>query len=100
MSSSAPKMMTAVWNGVEIARSDKTIEVEGNAYFPADSVNPANLKASQTSSTCHWKGQASYYSVVVDGKVNTDAAWYYPNPSEAAKQIKGYIAFWKGVKVE
>ena len=91
--------MTAVWNGVEIARSDKTIEVEGNAYFPADSVNQNCLQPSQTSSTCHWKGQASYYSIVADGKVNTDAAWYYPNPSEAAKQIKGYIAFWKGVKV-
>lgn len=99
MSSSAQKMITATWNGAQIAQSDKTIEVEGNVYFPAESVNPQFLQASQTHSTCHWKGNASYYSLDVNGQVNTDAAWYYPNPNDAAKNIQGYIAFWKGVKV-
>jgi uncharacterized protein (DUF427 family) len=81
----------AIWNGQVIAESDKTVVVEGNHYFPPDS---------NTHTTCGWKGVASYYSLNVDGKENKDAAWYYPNTKEAANNIKGYVAFWKGVKVE
>lgn len=100
MSNSIPITKTAIWNGVQIAQSDQTIELEGNSYFPANSVRPDYLQLSQTHSTCHWKGEASYYNVIVNGQINTDAAWFYPNPSEAAKQIRGYIAFWKSVKIE
>lgn len=92
-------MPTATWNGATIAQSDATVVVENNHYFPADSVNPAHLKPSATTSHCPWKGTASYYSVVVGGQENRDAAWYYPDPKPAAAEIKGRIAFWKGVKV-
>lgn len=91
--------MKAVWNNIVLAESDKTVGVEGNQYFPPDSVNMEFLKESHTHSTCPWKGEASYYDIVVNDQINSDAAWYYPNPKDAAKPIKGYIAFWKGVKV-
>jgi uncharacterized protein (DUF427 family) len=90
----------AKWNGAVIADSDETVVVEGNQYFPVESVVAAALRPSDTHTTCHWKGLASYYDVVVDGKVNSDAAWYYPEPSEAASMIKDRVAFWHGVKVE
>ena len=92
--------MKAVWNGKVLAESDRTVVVEGNHYFPAMSVNKAYFQESPTHTTCPWKGVASYYTVVVDGQANKDAAWYYPDPKEAAQQIKDYVAFWKGVKVE
>ncbi|GAC1331060.1 MAG: DUF427 domain-containing protein [Mycobacteriales bacterium] len=92
-------MATASWNGVTIAESDETIVVEGNHYFPKASVRADVLALSQTHSVCPWKGTASYYSLDVDGAKNTDAAWYYPQPKDAAKQITGYVAFWKGVEV-
>ena len=82
-----------------IADSDDTIAVEGNHYFPADAVKMEFMQSSDTHTTCPWKGLASYYSLQVDGKTNTDAAWYYPEPKEAAQQIKGYVAFWKGVEI-
>lgn len=91
--------MRATWNGQTIAESDDTVVVEGNHYFPIGSVDPALLVDSATHSTCPWKGEASYYSLNVDGKVNTDAAWYYPEPKSAAEQIRGRVAFWKGVSV-
>lgn len=90
----------ASWNGTVLAESGDTVVVEGNHYFPPADVRPEHLRASETHTTCHWKGLASYYDVVVDGKVNSDAAWYYPDPSPAAKQITGHVAFWRGVKVE
>jgi uncharacterized protein (DUF427 family) len=92
-------MTTATWNGVEIAKSDDTVVVEGNHYFPRASVNPDVLKPSTTSSVCPWKGTASYHSLVVDGKENRDAAWFYPDPKPAAAEVKDRIAFWKGVEV-
>ena len=92
--------MKAMWNGKVLAESDRTVVVEGNHYFPAMSVNRAYHKESPTHTTCPWKGVASYYSIVVDGETNKDAAWYYPEPKEAANQIKDYVAFWKGVEVE
>lgn len=91
--------MRAMWNGRQIAHSDQTVVVEGNHYFPADSVDPQVLEPSRTHTTCPWKGVASYYDVVVDGKRNADAAWFYPDPKPAADQIRGRIAFWKGVTV-
>ena len=91
--------MKAKWNGKVIAESEATIIVEGNHYFPADSVNKDFLSSSKTHTVCPWKGTASYYDLVVNGQTNKDAAWYYPQPSEQAKNIKGYIAFWKGVEV-
>jgi uncharacterized protein (DUF427 family) len=91
--------MKAIWNNVTIAESDDTIVVEGNHYFPAAAVHRENLRPSSTHTTCPWKGVASYYDVVADGAVNKDAAWYYPQPSEAAKQIEGRIAFWRGVTI-
>ncbi|WP_193614687.1 DUF427 domain-containing protein [Nocardioides lijunqiniae] len=91
--------MRAMWNEKVIAESDDTVVVEGNHYFPADAVDAAVLRPSETQSHCPWKGEASYYSLEVDGKVNTDAAWYYPTPSEAAAEIQDRIAFWKGVTV-
>ena len=91
--------MKAIWNGTTLAESNATVVVEGNHYFPHDSVKKEFFRESDTHTTCPWKGQASYYDVVVDGKVNKDAAWYYPEPSEAAKNIKGCVAFWKGVQV-
>jgi uncharacterized protein (DUF427 family) len=93
-------MPKAIWNKVVIAESDKFEDVEGNVYFPEDSVKKEYLKPSDTHTTCGWKGVASYYDVEVDGVVNKDAAWYYPDPKPAAVNIKGYIAFWKGVTVE
>ena len=92
--------MKAIWNNQVIAESNNTIVVENNHYFPADSVNKDLLISSDTNTTCPWKGEASYHSIVIDGKQNTDAAWYYPDPKPAAANIKGYIAFWKGVKIE
>lgn len=91
--------MKAIWNNQVIAESDETKNVEGNQYFPPGSVNQEYLKSSASHTVCPWKGTASYYDVVVDGKENKDAAWYYPEPSEAAKQIKDHIAFWRGVEV-
>ena len=92
-------MTIAKWNGTVIAESDKTVVVEGNHYFPLDAVNTALLVPSDKTSRCPWKGLASYYSLVVDGETNVDAAWTYAEPSEAAAAIKGHIAFWKGVQV-
>ena len=92
--------MKAVWNGAVVAESDKTIMVEGNHYFPPDSINPDYFVDSSMHTTCPWKGRASYYDIVVDGQKNPGGAWYYPNASEAAKQIEGYVAFWRGVKVQ
>ena len=91
--------MKAIWNGATLATSDRTVVVEGNHYFPPDSITTEHFRESGTHTTCHWKGQASYYDIVVNGTVNKDAAWHYPNPSDAAKQIKDYVAFWKGVQV-
>jgi uncharacterized protein (DUF427 family) len=91
--------MKAIWNDVTLAESDDTVVVENNHYFPPDSVKREYLKESDTHTTCPWKGEASYYTVVVNDEVNKDAAWYYPEPKEAAKQIKDYVAFWKGVEV-
>jgi uncharacterized protein (DUF427 family) len=93
-------MARAIWNGVVIAESDSTVVVEGNHYFPPDAVRREYLSSSASHTVCGWKGTASYYDVVVDGDVNKDAAWYYPQPKDAAKQIAGYIAFWRGVHVE
>jgi uncharacterized protein (DUF427 family) len=92
--------MRARWNDTVIAESDKTVVVEGNHYFPADSVKQELLTPSQTTSVCPWKGTASYYSISVDGKENPDAAWYYPTPKDAAAQIKDHVAFWRGVSIE
>lgn len=92
--------MKATWNDAVIANSDETVVVEGNHYFPSDSINKAYLQPSSTRSTCPWKGEASYYSVIVNGETNKDAAWYYPEPKDAAAEIKDRIAFWRGVKVE
>ncbi len=92
-------MKKAIWNGVVLAESAQTIEVEGNAYFPPDSLNKKFFEASATHTTCAWKGEASYFTVTVEGKKNPDAAWFYPNPKEAAKNITNYVAFWKGVSV-
>ena len=91
--------MKAVWNGKVIAESDSTVVVENNHYFPPDSINKEYLQESGKNTTCPWKGKASYYSLVVDGKENTDAAWYYPAPNDAAAQIKDHLAFWKGVEI-
>jgi uncharacterized protein (DUF427 family) len=92
--------MKAVWHEKVLAESDGTIVVEGNHYFPPDSINREYFQESKTQTTCPWKGQASYYNVVVDDDSNRDAAWYYPEPKEAAQEIKNYVAFWKGVQVE
>jgi uncharacterized protein (DUF427 family) len=91
--------MKAVWNGKVIAESDDTVIVEGNHYFPVSALNRQYFKPSETHSMCGWKGRASYYDVVVDGKVNEDAAWYYPEPSDAAQAIKGRVTFWHGIRV-
>jgi uncharacterized protein (DUF427 family) len=94
-------MPRATWNGAVLAEADaaKVQIVEGNVYFPPEAVHQAFFKDSQTHTVCSWKGTASYYDVVVDGKINKDAAWYYPETKDAAKHVKGYIAFWKGVEV-
>jgi uncharacterized protein (DUF427 family) len=91
--------MKAIWNNTIIAESDETIIVENNHYFPANSVKKEFLKKSETHTTCPWKGEASYYSVEVDGDVNTDAAWYYPQTKALANHIEGHVAFWKGVEI-
>ncbi|MBD2580437.1 DUF427 domain-containing protein [Oscillatoria sp. FACHB-1406] len=93
-------MPKAIWNGTVIAQSDRTEVVEGNHYFPPDAIHSEYFKESSTHTTCPWKGVASYYTVVVDGQENKDAAWYYPEAKEKAKNIQGYVAFWRGVKVE
>lgn len=93
-------MPKAIWNGAVLAESDRCVVVEGNQYFPPDSINKQYFQESSTHTTCPWKGQACYYNIEVDGQVNKDAAWYYPTTKEAAKNIEGYIAFWRGVKVE
>ncbi len=92
-------MTTATWNGTVIAESDDIVTVEGNAYFPREAVRDEVLRPSQTSSVCPWKGTASYFDLEVDGQVNADAAWYYPTPKDAAKEITARVAFWKGVEV-
>lgn len=91
--------MKATWNDQVIAASDETIVVEGNHYFPPDAIDRSFVESSDTQSTCPWKGTANYYSIVVDDKINKDAAWYYPVPKDAASHIKDYVAFWKGVQV-
>jgi len=92
--------MKALWNGEVIAESPDTVVVEGNHYFPEESIRREFFSDSNTNTFCYWKGTASYFNVEVEGKLNKDAAWYYPDPMDAAKQIKGRIAFWKGVKIE
>lgn len=92
-------MVEARWNGKVIARSDDTVVVEGNHYFPPESVDASVLRPSATTTVCGWKGTASYHSLEVDGATNPDAAWYYPEPKDAAAEIRDRIAFWKGVKV-
>jgi uncharacterized protein (DUF427 family) len=92
--------MKAIWNDAVLAESDETVVVEGNHYFPPGSVNNEYMRDSDYHTTCFWKGRASYYDVVVDGEVNANAAWYYPQPKETAKQIADYVAFWKGVVVK
>lgn len=91
--------MKATWNGETLADSDDTIVVESNHYFPKSSIKEEMFKPSNTHSSCPWKGEASYYTILVNGQENKDAAWYYPQPKDAAKEIKDYVAFWKGVKV-
>lgn len=91
--------MKAIWNGATLAESDDTIVIEGNHYFPADSLNREFFKESVTSSSCPWKGTASYHNVAVNGETNRDAAWFYAEPKDAAKEIKGRVAFWKGVQI-
>ncbi len=91
--------ITAQWNGSVIASSDDIVTVEGNAYFPAAALQAELLRPSSHRSVCGWKGEAHYYDVVVDGQVNANAAWFYPDPKPAAAEIRGRVAFWKGVKV-
>jgi uncharacterized protein (DUF427 family) len=91
--------MKAVWKGTVVAESNDTVVVEGNHYFPLDSIRPEYLLPSNTKTMCSWKGQASYHTLFVNGDANPDAVWYYPEPKEAAAEIKGRIAFWKGVTV-
>ena len=93
-------MPTAIWNNTVLASSDHCVVVEGNQYFPPDSINAEYFRPSATHTVCPWKGTASYYDVVVNGQTNTGAAWYYPEPKDAAAQIKGYVAFWRGVEVK
>ena len=93
-------MAKAVWNGQTLAESETFETVEGNVYFPEETVKREFFKASSTTSSCPWKGQARYYTIIVDGQDNPDAAWYYPDPKAAAARIKDHVAFWKGVRVE
>ena len=90
----------ATWRGATIAESDTFEIVEGNVYFPVSAIKREHFQDSATRTTCSWKGVASYYNVVVNGQINKDAAWYYPTPKDAARQIKDHVAFWKGVTVE
>ena len=92
--------MKASWNGTTIAESDDTVVIEGNHYFPREAIRNEYFQDSNTHTTCPWKGEASYFNVVVNGEVNKDAAWYYPDPKQAAAEIKDRVAFWRGVKVE
>ena len=92
--------MKAVWKNAVLAESHQTVMVEGNHYFPPEAVNRQYLRPSNTHTTCPWKGLASYYHINVEGEINKDAAWYYPDPKDGAKNIKNYIAFWKGVEVK
>ena len=91
--------MKASWKGQILAESDDTVVVESNHYFPISSINQEFFRQSDTTSHCPWKGDASYYSIVVDGQENQDAAWYYPTPMDAAREIEGRVAFWRGVEV-
>ncbi|ARA93402.1 MAG: DUF427 domain-containing protein [Bacteroidetes bacterium] len=91
--------MKAIWKDTVIAESDATVVVEGNHYFPPDAIRTSYLKPSATSTVCPWKGTAKYYTIVVDGEENRDAAWTYPNPKPAAAEIKDHVAFWRGVQV-
>ena len=91
--------MKAIWNGTVLAESDRTEVVEGNQYFPPDAIRKEHFTPSETHTICPWKGTASYYTVEVNGERNPDAAWFYPQTKDAAKNIEGYVAFWKGVKV-
>ena len=92
-------MSTATWNGTVIAESDDVVTVEGNAYFPREAVKDELLRPSDKQTVCPWTGTSSYFSLEVDGRVNADAAWYYPDPKDAAREIAGRVAFWKGVEV-
>jgi uncharacterized protein (DUF427 family) len=93
-------MMRAIWNGATIAESDRTVQVEGNHYFPFGDVAEGYLHESETHTVCSWKGTASYFDVVVDGRTNPDAAWYYPEPMVGAERVAGRVAFWRGVQIE
>lgn len=93
-------MVKASWNGAVLAESSETIVVDGNHYFPPESIQKEHFRASSTTSICTWKGTASYYTIVVKGKENRDAAWYYPEAKEKAKHIEGHVAFWRGVEVK
>jgi uncharacterized protein (DUF427 family) len=93
-------MIRAVWNGAVLAEAPETVRVEGNHYFPVDSLRREYLSASTTTTVCPWKGTAHYSPVTVDGQTNADAAWYYPEPKAKASEIKDHVAFWKGVRVE
>jgi len=93
-------MPRAIWNDTVLAESDRCVVVEGNQYFPSDAIKEEYFQPSDTNTTCPWKGVASYCNVVVNGQVNKDAVWFYPTPKDAAKQIKGHYAFWRGVQVE
>lgn len=93
-------MPRALWKGAVLAETDRFETVEGNVYFPPESLNQAHFRPSETHTVCGWKGLCSYYDVVVGADVNKDAAWYYPDPKPAANNIRGYVAFWKGVTVE
>ncbi len=92
--------MKATWNNTVLAQSDQTVVVEGNQYFPPEAIDKQYFQESSTHTVCPWKGEASYYNIVVDGQVNKDAAWFYPSPKPAAVEIKDHVAFWRGVKVE
>jgi uncharacterized protein (DUF427 family) len=92
--------MKATWSGHVVAESEDTVVVDGNHYFPADALNREHFEPSETTSVCGWKGEASYYTITVDGERNVDAAWFYPTPKEAAAELAGRVAFWKGVVVE
>ena len=93
-------MARAVWNGAVVAESDRYEQVDGNIYFPADTIRADYFRTSDKTTYCGWKGEANYYNIVVDGQTNADAAWYYRDPKPAAKQIKDHVAFWHGVTVE
>ncbi|MDQ0213100.1 DUF427 domain-containing protein [Arthrobacter bambusae] len=99
MMSAQHKSYQAIWNGTVVAESDRTVEIEGNQYFPPGSIKPEYFRPSGHTSVCFWKGTASYYTLEVDGRTNRDAAWYYPAPSPAAREIKDHVAFWKGVRI-